>query len=118
MADELPPSITSGQLAKVVKTSERSIAGRKADGRLPVFPNGKIDLYALIGAGVASMARSRNDSKASGEFGSTFDTGMRAAAKVTAHIVVRRIVEAGPGADVNAVAAEALAEALQLFSWE
>jgi hypothetical protein len=116
MAIDLPTGATAGQLAKVLGTTERVVAGRKTDGRLPVLPNGRIDLYALIHAGVAAMARSRNNPGALSNLGAaeTFDIGLRTAASVTAHIIVRRMVAAGPGADVGTVAAEALAEALDM----
>lgn len=116
MAINLPPSATAGQLAKVVGVTERSIFARKADGRLPVLPDGKIDLSCLIRAGVAAMARSRSNPEASTDLGAaeTFDIGLRTAASVTAHIIVRRMVAAGPGADIGIVAAEALAEALNM----
>lgn len=59
-APPLPEAITTGQLARLLGVTERVIAGRKADGRLPLTPAGKIDLRALVRRGVdASAAAAR-----------------------------------------------------------
>jgi hypothetical protein len=117
MAAIIPTNATAGQLAKIVGTTERVIAGRKSDGRLPVLPNGSIDLHSVIRAGAASLAQARNNPCATGDLvaGERFDSAIRAAARVTAHIIVHRIVEAGPAADLGTVAAEALSETLNMM---
>jgi hypothetical protein len=60
MASDLPVGVTAGQLAKIIGTNERSIAGRKSDGRLPVLPNGAIDLLSIIRTGVTALGRTRS----------------------------------------------------------
>lgn len=52
----LPEGVTAGQMAKAAGVTERVILGRKADGRLPVRPDGSIDLYPIIRAGIAALA--------------------------------------------------------------
>ena len=60
----LPEGVTAGQMARAAGVTERVILGRKADGRLPVRPDGSIDLYPIIRAGIAALA-----SEAKGEAG-------------------------------------------------
>lgn len=52
----LPESVTSGQIGRAAGLSERTVNGRKADGRLPVHPDGGIALYPIIKAGVDALA--------------------------------------------------------------
>lgn len=54
----IPATATSGELARAVGVTERVIAGRRQDGRLPVTDDGRIDLAAVIRAGVDALARS------------------------------------------------------------
>jgi hypothetical protein len=120
MTANLPPSATAGQFAKVIGVSERSIAGRKADGRLPIRPNGSIDLHSVIRAGAASLAQRQINPCAMGDraCGEPFDLSIRTAATVTAHVVFNRLVRAGPSDDLGTIAAEALAEALDMIGIE
>lgn len=53
----LPEAITTGALARAVGRSERVIAGRKADGRLPAHPDGGIALGPILLAGIEALAR-------------------------------------------------------------
>jgi hypothetical protein len=55
-APPLPEGCTTGQLARLLHRTERVVAGRKADGRLPVTSRGEVDLAALIRAGVDAYA--------------------------------------------------------------
>lgn len=52
----LPESCTSGQLAGLLRVSERVVSARKADGRLPASPVGGVDLRAVVKAGVDALA--------------------------------------------------------------
>jgi len=56
-AEDIPLDASNGQLAKALKVTERAIAGRKSDGRLPITETGKIDLHALLRLGVEEAAR-------------------------------------------------------------
>ncbi len=47
---------TSGELAKALGVTERVVAGRRQDGRLPTTEDGRIDLHAVLRAGVAALA--------------------------------------------------------------
>lgn len=57
----LPERITSGQLARLVGVTERTIAARRLDGRLET-EGGAIDLAALVRAGLnAGRSRASQD---------------------------------------------------------
>ena len=47
---------TSGELAQAIGVTERVVAGRRQDGRLPTTGDGRIDLQAVLRAGVAALA--------------------------------------------------------------
>lgn len=47
---------TSGELAQAIGVTERVVAGRRQDGRLPTTEDGRIDLHAVLRAGVAALA--------------------------------------------------------------
>ena len=109
----LPRSVTAGQLAQILRVTERSVMGRKMAGRLPVAPDGRIDLHAIIRAGVNALLGER---LAIGpEAGEAYDRTLCIAASATAHLMLTRIMAAEPGADLGTVAAGALREALTLF---
>ncbi len=55
-AQALPEAVTAGQIARLAGVSERVINGRKADGRLPVLPDGRVDLVSVVRAGIAALA--------------------------------------------------------------
>jgi hypothetical protein len=112
---DLPTGATAGQIAKILGTSERAVAGRKAAGRLPVLPGGAIDLHAVIRAGAVALAQTRSaGGGADMTAAERFDAGVRAAATMTAHLIVQGMADAGPGADLGIAAAVALAEALDM----
>ncbi len=115
MAD-IPTASTAGALAKVLGVSERIIASRKAAGRLPVLAGGAVDLHAVVRAGAATLLQQRPAGGGATDLtaAEAFDDGLRAAASTTAHLIVTRIAQAGPGADVGKIAATALAEALDM----
>jgi hypothetical protein len=54
-ASPLPESVTAGQLARLAGVTERAIAGRKGDGRLPAAPDGGIDFVAVVKAGIKAL---------------------------------------------------------------
>ncbi len=112
---EIPTSTTAAAIAKVLGISERIVASRKAAGRLPVLPGGAVDLAAVVRAGAAALAQQKPAGATSDlPPAERFDAGLRMAATTTAHLIVAMLAEAGPAADVGAVAAEALGEALEL----
>lgn len=47
---------TSGELAQVLGVTERAVGVRRQDGRLPLTSDGRIDLHAVLRAGVAALA--------------------------------------------------------------
>lgn len=55
-SEPLPSAVTTGQIARLLGMTERVIAGRKADGRLPTHPEGGIDLREIVRAGVDALA--------------------------------------------------------------
>jgi hypothetical protein len=112
---DIPTGATAGAIAKVLKITERVVAGRKADGRLPVMPGGAVDLHALVRAGAAAMAHRRPGADTGMTEPERFDAGMRAAVGTTAHITAQRLAKAGPGAPVAAVIHAAMDEARELL---
>jgi hypothetical protein len=63
----LPQTCTSGELAQSIGVTERAITGRRQDGRLPVTPDGRINLTEIIKSGVNAFAyASRGGSEAEG----------------------------------------------------
>ena len=52
----LPENVTAAQLGRAVGLSERAVAGRKLDGRLPAHAGGGIALAPILRAGIASLA--------------------------------------------------------------
>jgi hypothetical protein len=57
----LPESVTSGQIARATGLSERTINGRKSDGKLPVHKDGGVALYPVIKAGAEALAAGIGD---------------------------------------------------------
>lgn len=109
----IPRSVTAGQLAQILGVTERTIMAKKMAGRLPVAPDGRIDLHAILRAGVNALA---GEHLAVGPWeGEALHNALRTAADAAARLVLTRIMAAGPGADLGAVAAVALREALGLF---
>jgi hypothetical protein len=53
----LPTTCTSGELAQALGVTERSVAARRGDRRLPVTPEGRVDLTAVIKAGVDALGK-------------------------------------------------------------
>lgn len=51
----IPLEATSGELAQALGTSERVVAGKRQAGRLPVTAGGRIDLRAILKAGVQAL---------------------------------------------------------------
>ncbi len=58
-AAPIPETCTTGQLARLLGKTERTIAGRKADGRLPAAPGGGIALALVVSAGVDAFANAQ-----------------------------------------------------------
>ena len=110
---QIPATITAGQLAQVLGVTERTVAGRKSDGRLPVAANGRIDLAAIIRAGVVALSGRPLPDAA--DLAESFEDGLRVAAHAATRLMLTRFQAAEPGADLGAVAAGALREALELF---
>jgi len=111
----IPAAVTAGALARAIDRTERVIAGRKADGRLPVLPGGRIDLHAIIRAGVDALAARKRSGEAAPDPAEQFDAGVRMAASTTAHLVLSAIQSPRAGEDAGEAAARALREALALF---
>lgn len=107
----LPASDTSGQLGRLLGISERAVAARRLDGRAPTADGG-IDLAALCRAGLDALAKRPADGMPTGE---RHDAGMRAAASVTAHLVMAAVQSPAPGEDTGQAAARALRDALDLI---
>jgi len=84
-------------------------------GRLPRTEDGRIDLHASIRYGVNAWAR-RSGAVPAEIRADELEDALRMAAHAAAHLVVTRILTAGPGADRKAVAAGALRDALDRFS--
>lgn len=112
----IPAAVTAGALARALNRTERVIAGRKADGRLPVLEGGRIDLHAVIRAGVDALAARKRSGEAAPDPAEQFDAGVRMAASTTAHLVLAAIRKPEPGEDAATAAARALREALALFN--
>lgn len=116
--DEIPAGATAGQIGRILGITERVVAGRKADGRLPVLPGGRVDLHRLVRLGAAAAAEQRSGAAPAGAKpppAEAFDAGMRAAAATTAHLVLAAITGLEPGEDAGKAAAQALAEALDML---
>lgn len=112
---DIPDRATAGALAKILHITERVVAGRKADGRLPMLPGGSVDLHSIIRAGCAVMAQTRPGADTGMNASEGFDRGMRAAVGVTAHLIAQRLAAAGPGADVPAVILAAQDDACEML---
>lgn len=56
-APPLPESATTGQVARLIGVTERAIAGRKADGRVPTHADGGLDLRTIVQAGIDALAQ-------------------------------------------------------------
>jgi hypothetical protein len=66
-SEPIPQAVTAGQLAQAIGVTERVIMGRKADGRLPVLPDGRVNFAEIVKSGVnAFAAASRGGSEAEG----------------------------------------------------
>src|SRR4051812_28982198 len=62
----LPTTCTSGELAQALGLTERAVTARRGDGRVPVTPEGRIDLNAIIRAGVAALSHRSGPSEEEG----------------------------------------------------
>lgn len=114
--DVIPAAATAGDFARVVGVTERAIAGRKADGRLPKLSNGAIDLHAVIRAGVAELARRQGDySSPAMDPAEAYDAGLRLAANVTARLAVAEALGIPPGEDPGGHAKAAVDQACEMF---
>ncbi len=108
---DLPPTVTSGQLGRLLGLSERAVNARRLDGRAPVVDGG-IDLARLCRAGLDAMAARPADGMTPGE---RHDAAQRAAASIAAHLVLGAVLHPRPGEDAGEAAARALREALELI---
>ena len=54
--DILPVDCSAGSLAGLIGVTERTITGRRSDGRLPALANGRLDFRAIVKAGVDALA--------------------------------------------------------------
>ena len=52
----ISPTATSGELAQALGVTERAVGVRRQDGRLPLTEDGRIDLHAVLRAGVDALA--------------------------------------------------------------
>jgi hypothetical protein len=116
-ANSIPAGATTGAFAQVIGVSERVVAGRKADGRLPKLPGGAIDLHAVIRAGVAAMAQRQKEGIASDALSpeEAYNAGLRLAANVAARLAVAKALKLPLGEDPDGLAAAAVSEAMELF---
>ena len=108
----IPAAVTAGALARAIDRTERVIAGRKADGRLPVLAGGRIDLHAIIRAGVDALAARKRSGEAAPDPVEAHDAAVRAAAFLTAHLVVAGIQ---PGEDAANAGDKPLRDALAIL---
>lgn len=53
----IPRTVGAGRLGEILGVTERVVAGRARDGRLPRAADGLIDLQAIIRAGVEALAK-------------------------------------------------------------
>lgn len=112
----IPASATAGDFARVIGVTERVVAGRKADGRLPKLPSGAIDLHAVIKAGVAALAYQRGrNSPDELDPAVAYDAGLRMAASVGARLAVAKALGTPLGEDTAGIAASTVIEACELF---
>ncbi len=111
----IPAAVTAGALARALNRTERVIAGRKADGRLPVLEGGRIDLHAIIRAGVDALATRKRNGEAPADPGEQFEAGLRMAAFTTAHMVLGAVQAPKPGEDAATAGARALRDVLALL---
>lgn len=104
----IPTGATAGEFARVVGVTERVIAGRKADGRLPKLSNGSIDLHAVIRAGTAALAH-----RPSREAGPDMDPAEAydAALRIGANIAARLALSKALGLPLDEAMAHPMAEA-------
>ncbi|MBB3899964.1 hypothetical protein [Roseococcus suduntuyensis] len=110
-APDLPDTCTSSQLAKLLGLSERVIAGRRLDGRLPVH-DGAIDLRALCRAGLNAGTKRLSLEKLNRE---AFSFAHHVAGKAAAAAVAPR-----PGETPGQAAARAMDRAMMdddTFIW-
>lgn len=108
---DLPATVTSGQLGRLLGLWERAVSARRLDGRLSVTDGG-IDLACLCRAGLDATAGRPADGMTAGNW---HDAARRAAASVAAHLVLALFRPPEPGEDAGAVAARALREALDMI---
>jgi hypothetical protein len=106
------------ELANMLGMTARAVNQRRAEGRIPTAPSGKIDI-----AGIARewwrMTSGRPGRAHAGvaadlTAAERFDVGVRAAATITARLIVQGAADAGQGADLGVIAAAALGDALDL----
>lgn len=110
IATRVPESITSAELARIMGCSERWVATLKGTGRLPLLPDGRIDLHAIVRRGLQEYARDHRNRSAGVVNTMTMDERaealMRTAANLTAHLVMTAMTESD--ADPGKAAARAL----------
>lgn len=58
-SEPIPAGCSAGALANVIGVTERVVTGRRQDGRLPKLADGRIDLHAVIRAGVTALAEAK-----------------------------------------------------------
>jgi hypothetical protein len=114
---EIPDAATAGEFARILGVTERVIAGRKADGRLPKLANGSIDLHAVIKAGVAALAQREWKNSVAGKRdpAEAFDDALRTGASVGARIAISKAFGRPLGVDPDAIADAAVIEACEMF---
>lgn len=56
-SERIPEGCSAGAIAAVLGVTERVVTARRQDGRLPRLADGRIDLHAVISAGVAALAK-------------------------------------------------------------
>lgn len=117
--DGIPAGATAGELARICGVSERVMQGRKGDGRLPLLPDKRIDVHALLRAGVTAAAARQRAGGGGADAGMTsadrFDAGMQAAARVSAHAVLAALMAPASGEDAGEAAARGLRAALEML---
>ncbi|WP_426958339.1 hypothetical protein [Muricoccus radiodurans] len=101
-------------MAGVLGVSERVVAGRKADGRLPKLEDGSVDLHAVIRAGVAALGQ-RQTGRAETPASEAFDQGLRMGAGTGAGLAISFVTGAPMGEDPDGHHEKVVSAACELF---
>lgn len=59
-SEPIPDGCSAGAIAQVLGVTERVVTARRQDGRLPKLADGRIDLHAVVRAGVNALAAAQS----------------------------------------------------------